>query len=68
MREKDHVVALLHGQMTIEERARVIREFKDGEYKILITTNVCARGSFLTLFKVYVFIKYFHIGLSLFYI
>ncbi|VDD94962.1 unnamed protein product [Enterobius vermicularis] len=44
MREKDHVVALLHGQMTIEERARVIREFKDGEYKILITTNVCARG------------------------
>uniref|UniRef100_A0A0N5ADK8 RNA helicase n=1 Tax=Syphacia muris TaxID=451379 RepID=A0A0N5ADK8_9BILA len=44
MREKDHVVALLHGQMSIEDRARIIREFKDGEYKILITTNVCARG------------------------
>ncbi|MFH4983656.1 hypothetical protein AB6A40_010365 [Gnathostoma spinigerum] len=44
MIEHGHEVALLHGKLPIEERARVIQDFKDGLFKVLITTNLCARG------------------------
>ena len=55
MREKDHVVALLHGELPIEERARIIQDFKDGVYKILITTNVCARGKHILVVNSFLF-------------
>lgn len=42
--EKGHEVCLLHGDMTVAERAHAIEQFKDGVYKVLITTNVCSRG------------------------
>ncbi|KAJ1360059.1 hypothetical protein KIN20_018938 [Parelaphostrongylus tenuis] len=44
MIEKGHLVGVLHGEMTVEERAESIQRFKDGDFKVLITTNVCARG------------------------
>lgn len=40
-----HQVALLSGEMQVEQRAAVIERFKDGKEKVLVTTNVCARGN-----------------------
>ncbi|TMS16898.1 ATP-dependent RNA helicase DDX19B [Larimichthys crocea] len=39
-----HQVALLSGEMTVEQRAAVIERFRNGKEKVLITTNVCSRG------------------------
>ncbi|XP_029013138.1 ATP-dependent RNA helicase DDX19A isoform X2 [Betta splendens] len=39
-----HQVALLSGEMTVEERAAVIERFRSGKEKVLVTTNVCSRG------------------------
>lgn len=39
-----HQVALLSGEMQVEQRAAVIDRFRDGKEKVLVTTNVCARG------------------------
>lgn len=39
-----HVVSLIHGAMTPEERDRVIDEFRQGRTKVLLATNVLARG------------------------
>lgn len=39
-----HAVALLSGELTVEQRAAVIQRFRDGKEKVLITTNVSARG------------------------
>lgn len=40
-----HQVALLSGEMQVEQRAAVIDRFRDGKEKVLVTTNVCARGN-----------------------
>ncbi|XP_068589098.1 ATP-dependent RNA helicase DDX19A isoform X2 [Cebidichthys violaceus] len=39
-----HQVALLSGQMAVEQRAAVIERFRKGQEKVLVTTNVCSRG------------------------
>ncbi|XP_067419456.1 ATP-dependent RNA helicase DDX25 isoform X1 [Emydura macquarii macquarii] len=39
-----HEVSVLSGELTVEQRAAVIQRFRDGKEKVLITTNVCARG------------------------
>ncbi|XP_074498561.1 ATP-dependent RNA helicase DDX19A isoform X2 [Sebastes fasciatus] len=39
-----HQVALLSGEMTVEQRAAVIERFRNGKEKVLVTTNVCSRG------------------------
>lgn len=39
-----HQVTSLHGTKTAIERDRVIDDFRDGKSKVLITTNVAARG------------------------
>jgi ATP-dependent RNA helicase DDX19/DBP5 len=39
-----HAVSLLHGDMTPELRDAVIDEFRHGKTKVLLTTNVLARG------------------------
>ncbi|XP_072012668.1 ATP-dependent RNA helicase DDX25 isoform X1 [Engystomops pustulosus] len=44
MTSDGHVVALLSGELTVTERADIIQRFRDGKEKVLITTNVCARG------------------------
>lgn len=42
---ENHQVALLSGEMQVEQRAAVIERFRDGKEKVLVTTNVCARGN-----------------------
>lgn len=44
MSEQGHQVVSLHGSKDATERDRVIDAFRDGKYKVLITTNVVARG------------------------
>merc|ERR1712105_423200 len=39
-----HAVALLSGELTVEERIQVLDRFRDGLEKVLITTNVMSRG------------------------
>ena len=39
-----HSVALLSGEITVEQRLAVLNRFRDGKEKLLITTNVSARG------------------------
>ncbi|XP_025904905.1 ATP-dependent RNA helicase DDX25 isoform X2 [Nothoprocta perdicaria] len=39
-----HRVAMLTAELTVEQRADVIQRFRDGKEKVLVTTNVCARG------------------------
>ncbi|XP_047912674.1 ATP-dependent RNA helicase DDX25-like isoform X1 [Anser cygnoides] len=44
MSKDGHKVAMLTAELTIVQRANVIQRFRDGKEKVLITTNVCARG------------------------
>nr|APD70928.1 ATP-dependent RNA helicase; DEAD box protein 19B [Crotalus adamanteus] len=41
--KEGHQVALLSGEMMVEQRAAVIERFREGKEKVLVTTNVCAR-------------------------
>lgn len=45
MTAEHHTVGLLSGELTIEQRAAIIKRFRDGKEKVLITTNVSARGN-----------------------
>nr|XP_036881128.1 ATP-dependent RNA helicase DDX19B isoform X5 [Manis javanica] len=42
--KEGHQVALLSGEMMVEQRAAVIERFREGKEKVLVTTNVCARA------------------------
>lgn len=44
MVKEGHATALLSGEITIEQRLAVINRFRDGKEKLLVTTNVSARG------------------------
>jgi len=44
MTKDGHAVALLSGELTVEERIQVLDRFREGMEKILITTNVMSRG------------------------
>ncbi|XP_043936760.1 ATP-dependent RNA helicase DDX25 [Protopterus annectens] len=44
MIEDGHQVSLLSGELSVEQRACVIQRFRDAKEKVLIATNVCARG------------------------
>ena len=44
MTEEGHTVIHLHGGMTAEERDKVMEDFRKGRAKVLISTNVIARG------------------------
>eukprot|EP00794_Sanderia_malayensis_P015208 gene15208-16779_t len=39
-----HAVGLLTGELEIEQRLSILNRFREGKEKVLITTNVCARG------------------------
>jgi ATP-dependent RNA helicase DDX19/DBP5 len=47
MSHDGHAVALLSGDLTVEQRIAVLDRFRDGKEKVLITTNVLARGELL---------------------
>lgn len=42
--ENNYVVSAIHGDMNQEERTNVMNEFRNGSARILITTNLLARG------------------------
>ncbi|XP_074704905.1 ATP-dependent RNA helicase DDX25-like isoform X2 [Strix aluco] len=44
MHQDGHQVAILTAELTVAQRASVIQRFRDGKEKVLIATNVCARG------------------------
>ena len=44
MASDGHAVGLLTGDITVEQRIAVLNRFREGKEKLLITTNVCARG------------------------
>jgi translation initiation factor 4A len=44
MRSKDFTVSAMHGDMDQEERAMIMREFRSGSSRVLITTDLLARG------------------------
>ncbi|KAM6043412.1 ATP-dependent RNA helicase DDX25 isoform 1-T1 [Chlamydotis macqueenii] len=44
MSRDGHRVAILTAELTVSQRADVIQRFRDGKEKVLIATNVCARG------------------------
>ncbi|XP_033925416.1 ATP-dependent RNA helicase DDX25 isoform X2 [Melopsittacus undulatus] len=44
MTQDGHQVAILTAELTVAHRANVIQRFRSGKEKVLIATNVCARG------------------------
>ena len=40
----DFTVSCIHGDMTQSERNKIIKEFRDGESRVLITTDLLSRG------------------------
>jgi ATP-dependent RNA helicase DDX19/DBP5 len=44
MKAAGHTVSLLHGNLDTKERDAVIDEYRFGKTRVLITTNVLARG------------------------
>lgn len=44
MREKNFVVSCIHGSLEQEERNAVMKEFREGASRILISTDLLARG------------------------
>lgn len=39
-----HAVAVLTGELTVEQRINVLDRFRSSQEKVLITTNVLSRG------------------------
>ncbi|XP_010188706.1 PREDICTED: ATP-dependent RNA helicase DDX25-like [Mesitornis unicolor] len=44
MTQDRHQVAILTAELTVSQRADIIQRFRMGKEKVLIATNVCARG------------------------
>ncbi|XP_069737917.1 ATP-dependent RNA helicase DDX25-like isoform X2 [Phaenicophaeus curvirostris] len=44
MSQDGHQVAMLTAELTVPQRANIIQRFREGKEKVLIVTNVCARG------------------------
>lgn len=44
MTRKDFTVSSMHGDMTQQEREVIMREFRTGSSRVLITTDLLARG------------------------
>ncbi|CCE64945.1 hypothetical protein TPHA_0J01230 [Tetrapisispora phaffii CBS 4417] len=44
LKQEGHQVSILHGDLNSSDRDRLIDDFREGRSKVLITTNVLARG------------------------
>ncbi|MCB1136376.1 MAG: DEAD/DEAH box helicase, partial [Chlamydiia bacterium] len=44
LKDKGYSAAALHGDMTQKQRSRTLTHFRDGKFKILVATDVAARG------------------------
>lgn len=59
MSKEGHAVAVLTGELTVEQRLAVLDRFRKGHEKVLITTNVLSRGQFFFVSFVYSTIMFF---------
>lgn len=62
MSAEGHKVTSLHGQLEPADRDRIMDDFKNGRSKVLITTNVIARG--IDILQVNVVVKWVSSRLS----
>lgn len=44
MRDSNFTVSAMHGEMTQKERDAIMQEFRSGQNRVLITTDIWARG------------------------
>jgi ATP-dependent RNA helicase RhlE len=44
VRENGHTVAELHADRTLDQRREALQGFKDGKYRVLVATDIAARG------------------------
>ena len=44
MANNDHVVSFMHGKMEHSQRESIMREFRNGNSRVLITTCILSRG------------------------
>lgn len=44
LKDKNFSITSIHGKMTSNERTDIVKEFRDGKTRILITTDLLARG------------------------
>jgi ATP-dependent RNA helicase len=55
MREANFTVASMHGEMPQKERDAIMQDFRQGSSRVLITTDVWARGIVSSLFSIGLF-------------
>jgi len=56
MKKKNHMVGCIHGEMLMEDRSKVMKEFRAGTTRVLISTDLTARG--IDVYQVSVVINY----------
>lgn len=44
MNERDFTISSMHGEMSSQERAKIMKEFRSGSSRVLVTTDLLARG------------------------
>jgi superfamily II DNA/RNA helicase len=44
MKKRDFTVSSIHGEMKQEERSQIMKEFRTGSSRVLISTDLLARG------------------------
>ena len=44
LEDKNFSITSIHGKMTPNERTEIVKEFREGKTRILITTDLLARG------------------------
>lgn len=56
MTKDGHAVAVLTGELTVDQRINVLDRFRSGQEKVLITTNVLSRGmsNLISYFSVFI--------------
>lgn len=53
MTKDGHCVAVLTGDLTVEQRLQLLDRFRAGVEKVLVSTNVLSRGQYTLNFTVY---------------
>ena len=56
MKKKNHMVGCIHSELAMVERDRVMREFRSGATRVLISTDLTARG--IDVYQVSIVINY----------
>lgn len=56
MRKRGHMVSCIHSELPMSERARVMNEFRSGATRVLISTDLTARG--IDVYQVSIVINY----------